>query len=477
MARDTKLTAAYRRRNGAKALFMHVMLLLALGLPPGSSAADPALRQAVVEAFAEDVKAQHAMSYDFTGLLQARRFDELDQQLISLQQHSEQGANEWAVLQAYEQFYTADESLGPYLDEWVAHNKGLWTGRLARGIYHVAVGWDERGKKYFRETPRENIQGMQRHFAIAKPDLRAAVKAKPKVLIGYKMLLIIANTLGDDLEEHRLMHEALKIAPDTYYVRWQYIYGQEPKWGGSLRIIERFAEQSQKVRDRNPRVYALLGYQYGARADALKSDKEYEQAVKLYTRAIDYAPVGRWLRSRAWNLKKLQRYDESLRDLDDLLRITPEDTALLKNRGNLYIKMRNYPAAIADYEHALVSAPDDSNATNSLGWIHNKQGKREEAAGYFDRTLAHDPDNVYALKYCGIVNQRLGQRNKAEGCLSHAVEVAPQNADAWRYYGEFLHTGGDPRHVEALRNYLKYADRDREKAMYDKIKEYVASKE
>lgn len=414
-----------------------------------------------------------AMPYDFLPLLKARRFDELDKQLAALQKDAEAGANEWAVLSSFEQFSNHNEDYSPYFDEWVKHNKGLWTGRLARGIHHVAVALKKRGTKFIQKTPKENIKAMQHHFSAAKEDLYDVLETTPRSLVAYKMLLQAEKANGSDAEQNRLIKEVLKFAPDSYYVRWQYITGLEPKWGGSMSRIRKFAIKSQKSRERNPRVYALMGFQYDVKGDNASRDKKYARAVVYYSKALEYAPVGSWLRRRAYSYQKLKRYDEQIRDLSTLLEVAPDDSGLLGRRGYAYVKKKQYPSAIADLERSMELNPTRSYVSNNLGWIYNNKGEYKKAASYFDKTLAHKPDNTYALTYCGIVRVRLHQLEKAKRCLSHAVEVAPEDANAWRYYGDLLHTQGDPKHIEALENYLKYADRKKEKATYDKIKHYL----
>lgn len=457
-----------------KFILSSFVLVLLLSLSACNESAQPDLRNAVVKAFKQDRIALKSMSYDFLVLLETRRFDELDTQLKELQNDYEQGANESAVLESFLVFYTDDQRYSPYFDEWVLFNDGDWTGRLARGIHHVSVAWKKRGSEYRSNTTREQVDNMTHYFELAKKDINAALKKKPTVMVGYKTLLQIANGMGDDEAKQKITGTVLKIAPNTYYLRFQHLYGLQPKWGGSMQQIRKFARAAQKKRQQNPRLYALLGYEYAVKADQAKRRKQYKKAVKLYSKAIDYAPVSNWLRQRAFSLGKLKRYDEQTRDLNALLSISPDSADLLGRRGRAYIYKKHYPSAIADFERALELEPESSFVSNNLGWLYYSQGDMETAANYFDTTLKHKPENVYALAYCGTVAVRLDKLGKAESCLARAVEISPEDATAWRNYGDVLHMQDDLEHLYALAKYLKYADRKNEREMYNKVKKYLA---
>ena len=455
-------------------IFSIILLAFTLGACNEEPRAD--LRKAVKDAFKQDDIAFEAMSYNFLSMLEAHRYAELDEQMQALQKMYEQGANEWAVLSAYSLFSTSEERYGPDFDAWVEQNKGYWTGRLARGIYHVSVAWDKRGTKYISETPREQIEQMSHHFSLAKKDINAALKQTPRAIVGYSMLLQIARGTGTETDKQKVIDAALKISAATYYLRWQHMVGLEPKWGGSMQRLREFAHDAQKWREQNPRLYALLGYEHSVMAEQAESQEKYEKAVQSYTKALAYAPVGGWFRSRAWCYKKLDRLDEANRDLSAVLEFSPDDVDLLVRRADIYITKKHYPSAIADLEHALELNPKFELASNNLGWIYAKQGDNERAAIYFDKTLEYDPDNEYALSRCGVVRERLGQLDKAELCLARAVVVAPKDASVWRNYGDVLFKRGDPKHLRALANYLKYADPELEKETYIMTKNYLAEK-
>ncbi len=457
-----------------KLLYSLLIIVFTLSLFACDEAPQPDLRQAVVEAFAQDTIALKVMSYDFLSLLEARRFDELDRQLIELQKNYEQGANEWAVLESFLIFNTNKEHYLTYFDEWVDHSDGRWTSRLARGSHHVALAWKKRGAKFINKTSQEQIDNMSHHFSLAKQDINAALAKTPRAIVGYKMLHQIANGMGEDEDKLKITKTALKVAPHSYYLRWQHISGLQPKWGGSIQQIRKFARDAQKSRQQNPRLYALLGYEHAVKGDQVERKKQFEKAIEHYTTALKYAPVGGWLRDRAYCYKKLNRFDEQTRDLNALLEISPDDADLLGRRGYAYVRKGHYPSAIADFERALELDAQLGYVSNNLGWIYYTQGDNKKAAGYFDKTLVHDPNNIYALTYCGITNARLALLDKAESCLLHALEVEPENADVWRNYGEVLHMQDNPKHLDALASYLKYADRKKEREMFNKIKKYLA---
>jgi tetratricopeptide (TPR) repeat protein len=414
------------------------------------------------------------MNFDLLGLLRAKRYEKLDAELSAIQQSYEQGANEWAVLQTYLLFETSDETLASNFDAWVAREEQSWPARLARGIYHVNLGWEARGTKFSNNTPREQFDKMNEHFARAKEDISIALTQKPKALVGYSMLLQIARGNGEEPEKQRLIREIDRYIPTSYYIRWQHMVGLEPKWGGSWAQMREFARESQKWRDKNPRVYALLGYERSIKGWYAKREKDYESAADHYTQALAYAPVSNWLSNRAYVYRKLKRYDNAIADLDTLLSKDPDNARALTNRGYAYMKLKQLDSARADFARALRIDPQRRKASNNLGWMHWKRREYNEAAEYFDHTLKYHPDNYYALSYCGHTNARLRRLEKAKACYQRAAEERPEDPDAWRNYGDVLFDLKDPKHFEVLARYIQLADPDKDPVMYNKIKDYLA---
>ena len=100
--------------------------------------------------------------------------------------------------------------------------------------------------------------------------------------------------------------------------------------------------------------------------------------------------------------------------------------------------------------------PENPDAHNNLGQRYQEQGKYEEAIEEFKKALALKPNDVYAMNNLAIMNLELGRLDEAARYGEMAVEVEPNYANGRLTLGSVYATAG--RFKDAETQFLKVVE-------------------
>ena len=145
-------------------------------------------------------------------------------------------------------------------------------------------------------------------------------------------------------------------------------------------------------------------------ANFYKNSKEYEDAIKYYTKIID--------------------------NLSDSSEITPD---LLYRRGGSYERMGDYKKADEDLIHSLKLRPDDAYTLNYLAysWLE-RDYKINEALEMLERAYSIESDDPYIIDSIGWAHYLIDDFLKAEKFLKRALELMPNDPIVNDHYGDIL---------------------------------------
>jgi len=192
-----------------------------------------------------------------------------------------------------------DSRLLEKLDDWV-RKRPSYASHAARGVYKVNLGYHIRGGEYIRDTPPENIAEMKRLHTEAKKDLLAAINANKRLSPVYCSLIRIARASGGIVDSESILASAVRSIPETYYIRYEYLRSSEPRWGGSYRQMQEYADSLDNEALRNPRIWSLKGEIAAERGFTARLDKDYGQAIQYYTEALSYGDRLSFLKIRGY---------------------------------------------------------------------------------------------------------------------------------------------------------------------------------
>ncbi len=148
-------------------------------------------------------------------------------------------------------------------------------------------------------------------------------------------------------------------------------------------------------------------------------------------------------RVRAATLQRLDRNEEALAALTEILRFQPDNAEVLLTRGALLEKMGRIELALADLAAAVKLFPDSPAANNALGYtLANRTRRQPEAARLVRRALERQPDNAAILDSYGWVLYHQGRLRPARSYLQLAYTQFP-DPEVAAHLGEVMLKQGE----------------------------------
>lgn len=153
------------------------------------------------------------------------------------------------------------------------------------------------------------------------------------------------------------------------------------------------------------------------------------------------------------------RYSEAKAELEEALKLAPQDAALWSYLGLTDYKLKNSEAAIADFEKAR--ALDPRNALNdfNLGMLHHERGETAEALEAYRRGLALSPDDAAANESYARLLLEAHRYREAIAPLQKLRKDLPSNFSLRLGLVEsYLNVGLDNQAGEEIQEFVKAPD-------------------
>jgi TonB family protein len=187
-------------------------------------------------------------------------------------------------------------------------------------------------------------------------------------------------------------------------------------------------------------------YRYGVR---FARERKLAAAAPMFSQAIAMKPD--W--PQAWAARARiayqdKRYVDSIKDLDEALRLDPTNPVWYDARGLAYSYSGQHARAIEDYNRAIeLSSMAPASYYNNRGWALNETGHPEKAIADLTRALNIEPGYQVAYENRALASYRLKEYGRAIADYSAALQINPtkwqyeKRAEAKRAAGDF--TGAD----------------------------------
>jgi tetratricopeptide (TPR) repeat protein len=253
---------------------------------------------------------------EVTALITSQQFAEFEKRSRRYESgFTTDPAYESPLQKLYAAICASNPEVAAALDEWV-HERPSYMSYAARGIYETNLGYRQRGEKFLKDTPPENLRRMEESFQRARGDLAAALKLNPKFIPAYTALILIAQADGERAEAQRIESEATREVPSTYYVRYSYIMTLRPEWGGSYAAMRAYAASLTGAAMLNPRIWSLQGDEWSQRGRQAWVQGDERRALEYYSNALRYGDRLEFLENRGFLYVNTRQYELALRDFD-----------------------------------------------------------------------------------------------------------------------------------------------------------------
>lgn len=319
-------------------------------------------------------------------LLRTRQFQQLETYYINLQEQYEiqNSLNDWQLFIQYQPFYDTDPAIETLLTEWISQFPESYPARLARGIYYRKLGEQKRGGKWANQTPRENFEQLSKYLDLATVDLLASRPLIKKPIVSVVHLMNITKHRDGDLGNRYWLEEANRIDSLNYGARRRYMLTLTPRWGGSYEDMYSFLQEcrSQNLPAEYIRIFEALIHE--DRATIYRHNRKSAEAYTHYRHAlmllngIENEETIKSLEGLIYSARESNALDRVAEEIDQYLRIGPQDLKILGYRGWLREKTGRVVEAMADFKEAAMKG--DAWSQFRIAWhlLHDTSPTVEE---------------------------------------------------------------------------------------------------
>ena len=129
---------------------------------------------------------------------------------------------------------------------------------------------------------------------------------------------------------------------------------------------------------------------------------------------------------------------ETMKKLEALGYLTPDNPDALHNLGQRYQQKGEYQKAIENYKKAIVMRPTFYNAYNNLATCYGELKMYPEAIDALEKCIKLKPDDYYAMGNLAVIMMNTGKPDDALRFAKQAVDTEPAYVNGHVTYGAML---------------------------------------
>ncbi|HKR11610.1 MAG TPA: tetratricopeptide repeat protein [Pyrinomonadaceae bacterium] len=269
---------------------------------------------------------------------------------------------------------------------------------------------------------REAIEEYKRALRFQTTDAR---KAGTNELLG-----IIYSQLGQPGEAIYHLNLAIKLEPQESgaYLTLAGIYNSQKNYDEAIRLYT-------KVKDLEPRpkasLYSMLAQGYFSRAVKTGNDSDHEKAIELLNEAIKINPRAAYIYKVLGNVYKFYKNglnaEAALSNYEIAKGLDPNDAGTYFLIGDLHASVtRNYDAAIKNLNEAIRLKPDYALAYWTLAIVYRERKDYDEAVRNFIEGLKYEKTLETYFQLADLYDQ---QKNYAQAIkwMQEGARHDPEN--------------------------------------------------
>ncbi|WP_162846194.1 XrtA/PEP-CTERM system TPR-repeat protein PrsT [Seongchinamella sediminis] len=281
------------------------------------------------------------------------------------------------------------QALGWQLDDIYPALAQAW---LAQGKFDDVLGLDD---KTLAPIPAADLLASQALAELARGNVEEA---------GKKVALALANnpsSIPARLAEARL-------------------FASQGDATGSLIVLEEILESDSS----NVDAWRLKG-------DVLMQLQELQAAREAYTETIKHARLALSDRvKRALINIQLQDYAAAQSDVDELLRVAPQNPVANYVQGLLHYQNKDYPGAVTALSLAEPVANQYPLVLFYLASAHLIEGNADRALQFARRFVSQVPDNIAGRKLLATLNLQQREPRQARETIQPVLDANPEDVEA-----------------------------------------------
>ncbi|MCY4305603.1 MAG: tetratricopeptide repeat protein [Aestuariivita sp.] len=253
----------------------------------------------------------------------------------------------------------------------------------------------------------------------------------------FDIVISIARIL-DSLKQFDLAISAYKLIPSSHH---QFVIAEQDR----ANVLNRAGKPNAaiEVLEQLAIDYANLPSVFSATGDLYRQIKNYENAVKSYSRALNITAnndQSKWYLYFVLGIsyERLNQWKSAEANFRAALEIRPNEPRVLNYLGySLVEKQTNLKEALDMIERAVAARPNNGYMVDSLGWVLYRLNRFEESVKYMERAVELEPIDPVINDHLGDVYWANGRYREAEFQWKRALSYVdsdnlPQDIDLKR---------------------------------------------
>jgi tetratricopeptide (TPR) repeat protein len=237
------------------------------------------------------------------------------------------------VFDAFDVFSKIDTTFQSLLFKWINEYSEFYPPYVARAKYYCACAREARGSKRVVDTDQNEYKEMERYYSLALNDIHDALKKNIRLDVCYAMIVEIGSVTANEEMKRRALINALRNHPYANRIRLKYLQTLTPRLGGSYDKMETFIDSCARFVAFNPKLKELSASIPADKGNFFSYVGKYEEAVKMFTEALNYSHYHSYYADRADAYVYLHDYVHALNDYDHALELSPNDPDYLNRKA------------------------------------------------------------------------------------------------------------------------------------------------
>lgn len=204
-------------------------------------------------------------------------------------------------------------------------------------------------------------------------------------------------------------------------------------------VLDPFADILEE--DSSPKAYVQIIEDY---MDAGK----YEEVIQYVDSLIEEENSGRLFYLRGKADRKLERFEDALKDMEKAFLAEPENSLYSAFRAEIYFHMKRFEESVLDFDRAIRNEPDNADYYYLRAGVKMHLKKYEDAFLDYDRAVDLAPGSAFYSARRGNAFFRMEKYRDALLDYDRAVEFEPENADWYSERGEVKAALGNTESAE-----------------------------
>jgi tetratricopeptide (TPR) repeat protein len=329
-------------------------------------------------------------------------------------------------------FKDGSEAMRALLDAWKRQSPTSPFALAASGTAYVEMAQEVRGSKYASKTPRNSFESMGRLLERARTDLDKAVELNPQMTPAYGAMIYAAALESDGAYAVSAAKRGLAVDPRNYTIYARLVWMAQPKWGGTVRGMQRLIAAAQRHAKENPLLRLLLSERTGGEAYVEDCDCNPLTEMDLYKQVYAEAATVSMLMSGGWAAKNRNSPALSVIYRSEVFRFDPSKIDHREGRAFDLPSLGQSDWALAEGNALVALAPQDENAFDVRGVAYESMGKLDPAKEDYEQALRLNPDDTWTLIELGnIYVNSTHDWDKGWAIANRLIQISPDNPQGW----------------------------------------------